>query len=132
RFVLVLDLTEHDLAGASAERERAQIVPVEAAQAGAKGFIAERHRRLLDRGREYDVETHDLGASVEDRGQDPADLGCPGDARTAFERRRPEGFLVERNHDRGRGRRRVSVAKGAPAQHGEEVDRKAAQAVEYG
>ena len=115
RFVLVLDLTEHDLPGASAKRKRAQIVPVEPAEAGAKGFVAERHRRLLDRRRKYDVETHDLGASVEDRGQDPADLGGPGDARTAFERRRPERFLIERNNDRGRGGRRMRVAEGAPA-----------------
>ena len=43
RIVLMLDLAEHDLAGARAERKRTQIVPVEAAQAGAQGFIAERH-----------------------------------------------------------------------------------------
>ena len=132
RIVLMLDLAEHDLAGARAERKRTQIVPVEAAQAGAQGFIAERHLRLLDRGREYDVETHDLGAAVDDRGQHPADLGRPGDARTAFERRGPEGFLIERDHDRGRGRRQVHVAEGAPAQHGQQVDREAPQPVECG
>ena len=40
----MLDLAEHDLAGARAERKRTQIVSVEAAQVGAQGFIAERHR----------------------------------------------------------------------------------------
>ena len=43
-IILMLDLAEHDLAGARAERERTQIVAVKAAQAGAQGFIAERHR----------------------------------------------------------------------------------------
>ena len=44
----MLHLAEHNLAGARAERKRTQIVSVEAAQAGAQGFIAEGHRRLLD------------------------------------------------------------------------------------
>ena len=39
----MLDLAEYDLASARAERKRTQIVSVEAAQAGAQGFIAERH-----------------------------------------------------------------------------------------
>ena len=132
RIVLMLDLAEHDLAGAGAERERAQIVAVEAAQPRAQGLVAERHRGLLDRGREHDVEAHDLGAAVDDRGQHPADLGRPGDARAAFERRGPEGLLIERDHDRGRGRRLVRVAERVPAQHGQQVDREAAQPVERG
>ena len=126
----MLDLAEHDLAGARAERKRAQIVPVEAAQPGAQGFIAERHLRLLDRGREYDVETHHLGAAIDDRVQHTADLGRPGDARTAVERRGPEGFLIERDHDRGRGSRLVHVAEEAPAQRGQQVDRETLQSIE--
>ena len=130
RMVLVLDLAEHDLAGARAERERAQIVAVEAAHPRAQRLIAERHRRLLDRGREHDVEAHDLGAAVDDRGQHLADLARPGDARRALERRGAEGFLVERDHDRGRGGRLLRVAEGTPAQRGQEVDRQAAHRVE--
>ena len=111
RMVLMLHLAEHDLAGARPERQRAQIVAVEAAHPRAQGLVAERHRRLLDRGREHDVEAHHLGAAVDDRGQHPADLAGPGDARRAFERRGAEGFLVERDHDRGRGRRLCALPK---------------------
>ena len=76
RLILMLHLAEHDLAGARAERQRAQIVAVEAAHPRAQGLVAERHRRLLDRGREHDVEADDLGAAVDDRGQHLADLAA--------------------------------------------------------
>ena len=130
RMVLVLDLAEHDLAGAGAERERAQIVAVEAAHARAERLVAERHAGLLDRGREDDVEADHLGAAVDDRGQHLADLARPGDARRALERRRAEGFLVERDHDGGRSGGLVRVAERAPAQRGQDVDRKAAHRIE--
>ncbi len=128
----MLDLAEHDLAGARAEGDRPQIVAVEAAQAGAQGFVAERHRRLLDRGREHDVETHNLGAALDDRIQNAADLRRPGDARTALEGRGPKGLFVECDHDRGRGCRRMEVAERVPPQHRQHVDRKAAQPVDDG
>jgi hypothetical protein len=51
-MILMLNLAEHDLAGACAERQCAQVIAVEAAQQSAERLVAERHRRLLDRGRQ--------------------------------------------------------------------------------
>src|SRR6516162_6369539 len=99
RRLLVLHLAEHDLTGARAERERPQVVAVEAAQARAKRVVAERHCRLLDRGREYHVETHDLAAARDDSVEYPADLRSPGDARATLERCSAEGLLIERDYD---------------------------------
>jgi hypothetical protein len=130
RAVLMLDLAEHDLAGAGAERQRAQVVAVEAAQPCAQRFLAERHRGLLDRGGKHDVEADDPGAAVDDRGQHLADLARPGDARCAVEGRRAEGLLVERDDDRRGGFRRVRIAEDAPAQFGEDIDGEAAQCIE--
>src|SRR5215510_4072939 len=96
----MLKIAEHDLAGARAERQRAQVIAVEAAHACAERSLAERHRGLFDRGRKYDVEADDPGAAVDDRGQHLADLARPGDGRRAVERRRAEGLLIERHHDR--------------------------------
>ena len=70
----MLHLAEHHFAVTRAERERAQEVAVEAAQPGAERFVAERDLGLLDRGRKDDVEADDLGAAVEDRGQNAPDL----------------------------------------------------------
>jgi hypothetical protein len=126
----MLNLAEHDLAGARAERQRTQVVAVEAAQPCAQRFLAERHRGLLDRGGKHDVEADDPGAALDDRGQHLADLARPGDARCAVEGRRAEGLLVERDDDRGRGFRRVRIAEDAPAQLGEDIDGEAAQRIE--
>ena len=55
RAILMLNLAEHDLAGARAKRKRAQVVAVESVHPRAQGFVAERRCRLLDRSREYDA-----------------------------------------------------------------------------
>ena len=132
RRLLVLHLAEHDLTGARAERERSQVVAVEAAQARAERLVAERHCGLLDRGREHDVEAHDLGAARDDSVEYAADLGSPGDTRAAFEWCGAEGLLVERDHDGGRGRRRMRIAESECAQQGQHVNRDAAQRIEGG
>jgi D-3-phosphoglycerate dehydrogenase len=60
-------------------RERSQVVAIEAAQPPAERLVAERHCRLLDRGREHHVEPNDFGAARDDSVQYAADLGSPGD-----------------------------------------------------
>ena len=71
-----------------AARERAQEIAIEAAHPRAQRLVAERNLRLLDRGREHDVEADDLGAALDDRGQHAADLARPGQRRRALEGRR--------------------------------------------
>src|SRR6266700_981586 len=126
----MLKLAEYDLAGAGAERQRAQVIAVEAAHACAERLLAERHRGLLDRRRKYDVEADDPGAAVDDRGQHLCDLARPSDGRRAVERRRAEGLLVERHDDRGGGFRRLRIAVDAPAQCSENIDGQTAQRIE--
>src|SRR5262245_39254457 len=87
RTILMLKIAEHDLAGAGAERQCAQVIAVEAAHACAERSLTERHRGLFDRGRKYDVEADNPGAAVDDRSQHLADLARPGDGRRAVERR---------------------------------------------
>src|SRR5437763_16960950 len=120
-MILMLNLAEHDLAGACADRQRAQVIAVEAAQQRAERLVAERHRRLLDRGRQHDVESDDLGAAVDDRGQYLPELAGPGDGRRSLERRRAESLLVERAHDRGGVLRRARTGACTPAQPGEGI-----------
>jgi hypothetical protein len=124
----MLNLAEHDLAGARAERQRAQVIAVEAAHPIAERRVAERHRRLLDRGRKHDIEADDLGAAFDEGGQHLRDLARPGDGRRAFERRRAEGLFVDRD-DHGLVRR-VRVAEDAPAQRGQNIDGQSAQRIE--
>src|SRR5262249_48622992 len=83
RTILMLKLAEYDLAGAGAERQRAQVIAVKAAHPGAECLLAERHRGLFDRRRKYDVEADDPGAAVDDRGQHLRDLARPSDGRRA-------------------------------------------------
>jgi hypothetical protein len=128
RTVLMLNLAEHDLAGARAECQRAQVIAVEAAHPFAERCVAERHRRLLDRGREHDIEADDLDAALDEGGQHLRDLARPGDGRRAFERRRAEGLLVDRD-DHGIARR-VRIAEDAPAQRGQNIDGQTAQRIE--
>src|ERR1700757_1945177 len=115
-MILVLNLAEHDPAGASAKRQRAQVIPVEAAQPGAERLVAERRFRLLDRRRKYYVQSDDARAAIDDRGQHSANLGRPGNRRRAVEWRRAEGLLVEGDDNRGRVLRWVRIAEEMPAQ----------------
>ncbi len=111
----MLNLAENDLAGASAKRQRTQVIAVEAAHPSAERFAAERRRGLLDRRRKYDVEADNPGTAIDDRGQHLGNLRRPGDAGRAVERRRAEGLLVERDDDRGGAFRRVRIAENTPA-----------------
>jgi len=126
----MLKLAEHDLAGAATQRQRAQVVAVEAVHPRAQRVALERRRRLLDRSGKDDVETDDAGAAIDERAQHRCDFRRPGDARRPFERRRVEGLLVDRDHDRGRAFRRECIAENAPAQCGKNIDRQAAQRIE--
>src|SRR5262249_37088345 len=128
--ILMLKLAEYDLAGAGAVRQCAQVIAVKAAHPGAERLLAERHRGLFDRRRKYDVEADDPGAAVDDRGQHLRDLARPSDGRRAVERRRAEGLLVERDHERRGGLRRLRIAVDAPAQCGENIDGPTAQRIE--
>src|SRR5262249_19660702 len=110
----MLNFAEHDLAGARPQRQRAQVIAVEAAHPRAEGLVAERHRRLRDRGRKYDVEADDRGAALDDRAQHLPDLARPGDGRRAVEGWRAKGLLAERDDDRRgvfRERQRSAVRK---------------------
>ena len=113
-------------------RQRAQKIAVEAADLFAEQAFAERDLGLLDRRLEHDVEADDLGAALDDRAENAADLAGPGQRRRALERRRLIGFLVDRDHHRRRGGGVVPPAEHLPAQRRENVDRQAVGEVEYG
>ena len=80
RPVQVLDLSEQDFALAGQNGERAQEIAVEAAQPLAQRLRAEGDLRLLERGRQDDVESDDGRSAFGDRRQDLGELARPSDA----------------------------------------------------
>ena len=131
-LVAAQDLAEHDLARGRRTRQRTQKVAVEAADLFAQHAVAERYFGLFDRGRDHHVEAGDFCAAFEDGAEHAADLAGPGQRRRALEGSGAIALFIDRDHDRGRFRRIVRLAKGLPAQRRQDVDRQAVDAVECG
>jgi len=130
RPVAAQGFTQHHLAGGRSLRKRPKKIAIEAAHSSAQQIVTEGNLGQFDRGRKYHIETHHLGATVDDRVQDPADFGGPGQRRRSLEGRRLIGLLVDRDH---RDRRRGGIAartEDFPPQRGESVDRPAMGQVE--
>ena len=100
RAVAAQDFAEHHLAGGGSCRQRAQERTIEAAQLRAQDVVAEGNLGLFDRIGEHDVEARHLGAAVEHRREDAADLwvqvGVGECHRTAACRRSPRRWRSRR------------------------------------
>ena len=77
RLVAAQNFPQHHLAAGGGRRERAKKIAVEAADLFAEQAAAERDLGLLDRLLEHDVEADDLGAALDDRAENAADLAGP-------------------------------------------------------
>ena len=128
----MLGLAQDKLPGRGSQSDRAQEVAIKPAHPSAQRLGSGTDLRLLDRRRKNHVEAHDLGAGVEDGGHDAGKFPRPGDIRSADERRRAIGFLVESDDDAWRRGGVMDMTDGSPPQRGERIDRQPAQNLEHG
>ena len=110
-------LPEVDAVASARMKSRSKPLTFLAQHALAKGNLGQ-----LDRVGNHDVEADNLGAAVHDGAQHAADLAGPGHHRRTLERCGALAFLVDRNHDRRRGRRIVPATEHLPPQRGENID----------
>jgi hypothetical protein len=121
------DLTEDNLSRARAAGQGPKVIPVKPTQACAEFALSEANGGVLDRTCKDDVDTDDLGASVERRADDPSDVARPSERGRPLERRRAVGLFVQRYHHRCRRFCRMAGAKNSPSQSRLGVNRPASQ-----